>query len=250
MTKTILLLNNNPFTVKMFQLFIEANCKEINHVFVFPFQTGKNSTFKQWLFFFNLYGFFGSFVKATKLFRQKFVEKKFKSIFDLLEQKNIQYTIATSPSEKCVIDYIQNAHPDVVFCALPQIVPNEILNAPKIGTFNKHSSLLPSYRGVYPVFWQMLNHEKLLGISVHKMEEKIDKGHIVFQKSFDRDMNASFDENYDFIIEQTSDVLNQAYQLIKKEHFKPIIPTSKGSYYGFPSQKDIARFKRMRLKII
>lgn len=46
---------------------------------------------------------------------------------------------------------------------------------------NLHNSLLPEFRGVNPVNWA-IKLKKPLGISLHKIEKKIDSGDIIFQK--------------------------------------------------------------------
>ena len=39
--------------------------------------------------------------------------------------------------------------------------------------------MLPKYRGIYPVFWAMINGEKEIGITIHFINEKIDDGDII-----------------------------------------------------------------------
>jgi len=49
---------------------------------------------------------------------------------------------------------------------------------------NIHPSLLPSYRGPTPTNWMIQNGEKETGISVHYMNENIDDGDIIYQRSY------------------------------------------------------------------
>ena len=48
-----------------------------------------------------------------------------------------------------------------------------ILNMPKFGCINLHTSLLPKYRGVV-TFWVLLNNEEHTGVTVFQMDEGID----------------------------------------------------------------------------
>lgn len=50
--------------------------------------------------------------------------------------------------------------------------------------FNIHPSLLPKYRGILPIEFQLLNKEKYSGITIHKMDDRFDAGPIYAQQSF------------------------------------------------------------------
>lgn len=62
------------------------------------------------------------------------------------------------------------------------IIPPELINYPKLGAINLHYSLLPEYRGVYPVNWAIIEGKKKTGVTYHLVNEKIDDGQIVCQK--------------------------------------------------------------------
>ncbi len=49
---------------------------------------------------------------------------------------------------------------------------------------NMHGSYLPNYRGAAPLNWQIICGEKKGGVTLHKVNEKIDAGEIICQKSF------------------------------------------------------------------
>ena len=81
------------------------------------------------------------------------------------------------------IDYVKGLHVDlIVVFFFPQILKAEILQAPRLGVFNCHPSLLPRYGGPHPAFWMLKNGESTAGITVHVMTEKIDAGAIVAQQ--------------------------------------------------------------------
>lgn len=58
----------------------------------------------------------------------------------------------------------------------------EILEIPRIYSINLHPSLLPKYRGPAPINWVLINGEKKTGVSVIKINERIDAGEIIYQK--------------------------------------------------------------------
>ena len=70
--------------------------------------------------------------------------------------------------------------PDIfLVVAYGQIMPEEILNLPKFGSINIHYSLLPKYRGASPVESAILNGDEVAGVSIQKMEYKMDAGPII-----------------------------------------------------------------------
>jgi len=62
-----------------------------------------------------------------------------------------------------------------------QIIPRKILETPKYGSLCIHPSLLPKYRGTSPVQYAILNGEKETGVTIFKMDEKVDHGPIIAQ---------------------------------------------------------------------
>ena len=63
------------------------------------------------------------------------------------------------------------------------IIPKAILSIPKHGTLNIHPSLLPKYRGPTPVQAAIMNGEKITGVSIMAIDEKMDHGPILGQSS-------------------------------------------------------------------
>ncbi len=76
------------------------------------------------------------------------------------------------------------------------IVSNELLNLPLKGCVNLHYSLLPKYRGVYPVNWQIINGEEKSGVTFHYVDNKIDHGDIIIQEDVEIH---SWETSYDLL---------------------------------------------------
>ncbi|MEX2052322.1 MAG: methionyl-tRNA formyltransferase [Candidatus Paceibacterota bacterium] len=66
-----------------------------------------------------------------------------------------------------------------VVVAYGKIIPEKILNIPKFGSINIHYSLLPKYRGASPVESAILNGETETGVTIQKMQYKLDAGDIL-----------------------------------------------------------------------
>ena len=65
-----------------------------------------------------------------------------------------------------------------------QIIPEEIFNKPKLGTFNIHFSKLPDLRGASPVQSALLRDDTTAWITVFELEKSLDTGPILDQRSF------------------------------------------------------------------
>ncbi len=73
--------------------------------------------------------------------------------------------------------------PDLIIaCAYGQIIPKQLLDYPRFGCINTHASLLPKYRGSSPIQTAILNGEKITGMSLMYMNEKMDEGDIIAQE--------------------------------------------------------------------
>jgi methionyl-tRNA formyltransferase len=62
------------------------------------------------------------------------------------------------------------------------LIPKKIIDSPKFGTINVHTSLLPKYRGASPIQTAILNGDKKTGLTIMKMDEGLDTGPIIAQK--------------------------------------------------------------------
>jgi methionyl-tRNA formyltransferase len=71
----------------------------------------------------------------------------------------------------------------IVVAAYGQLLPPSILELPKFGCVNVHTSLLPKYRGAAPIQWAILNDEKETGVTIMKMSAGLDTGDILTQKA-------------------------------------------------------------------
>lgn len=71
----------------------------------------------------------------------------------------------------------------IVVAAYGKILPEELLEYPKYGSINVHSSLLPKYRGAAPINWAILDGEAETGVSIMYMAKELDAGDVILQKS-------------------------------------------------------------------
>ena len=86
--------------------------------------------------------------------------------------------LAGSPELTEILSY----EPDLIItAAFGQILPKELLDAPKLGCINVHASLLPKYRGGAPIHQAIIDGETETGVTIMYMVEKLDAGDIISQ---------------------------------------------------------------------
>ena len=78
----------------------------------------------------------------------------------------------------------------VVVVSYGQIIPKNFLNIAKFGFINIHASLLPKWRGAAPIQRAIMNGDKKIGVSIMKIEEKLDSGPVLASKEIELDQNA------------------------------------------------------------
>ena len=82
------------------------------------------------------------------------------------------------------ISQLASLHPDLIaVAAFGQILPRTVLELPRFGCINVHTSLLPAYRGAAPIQWAILNDNYETGVTIMKMDVGLDTGDILNQEA-------------------------------------------------------------------
>ncbi len=80
------------------------------------------------------------------------------------------------------ISELKNLKPDLFVVVAFRILPKEVFEIPKYGSFNLHGSYLPKYRGAAPIQWALINGDSETGLTTFKLAEKVDTGNIYLQE--------------------------------------------------------------------
>ncbi len=87
-------------------------------------------------------------------------------------------------NDKIIIEKLKEINPDVItVVAFGQKISSEILDLPRYKCINIHASLLPKYRGAAPINWALINGEEETGVTSIILQEKMDAGRMIIQKS-------------------------------------------------------------------
>jgi methionyl-tRNA formyltransferase len=109
----------------------------------------------------------------------------------------------------------------VVGCRI--LLPKDIYEIPPLGTLAVHDSLLPEYRGFAPLNWSIINGEQNTGVTLFCLNELMDGGDIVAQKSVPIKFEDTAPLVYERVCEATVDIILEAYALLS-EGKAPRIP--------------------------
>ena len=125
----------------------------------------------------------------------------------------------------------------IVVVAYGNLVNEEIINHPKYLTINLHASLLPKWRGAAPVQRSILQGDKETGVTIMKVEKKLDAGPIINQTKFkilDEDVGG---EIFDKMIKFGQPLLLQTIKIILKNNHKFIIQSDEDATYAKKIEK-------------
>lgn len=201
--------------------------------------------------------FFQKAYRTFKIFGLRFfIYYTVKFIYVTLFSRNVEKVLrqhkipiirlSKNINSKGSITILKQFNPDLIISVLGnEIFKKSILELPKNGCINLHTSHLPKYRGMMPTFWAMLNDEKEIGVSVFVMDEGIDSGPIIDQEL----VPISKSDSQKDIITKTKSLgmrlLLNSIEKIKTGKVEFINnDDGKSTYYTYPKKEDVMLFRK------
>jgi methionyl-tRNA formyltransferase len=207
---------------------------------VSPF--GKRETFFEKMkktfdvFGFSFFGYYSLKFIKSKLFTS--------TIAQVLNRHNVALIqLEGSVNSKKNLALLKSYSPDLLISiGGNQIFKLPLINLASKGCLNLHTALLPKYRGLMPSFWVLKNNESQTGVSVFFVDEGIDSGPILVQKTVEIG-NKSQEE----LIKHTKQIgmesIIESIELINKGGYALIENSKeKSSYFSFPTRADVKEF--------
>lgn len=139
-----------------------------------------------------------------------------------------------------VIAQIEKINPDVLIVSCyANLLPQQILSLSKLGAFNLHPSLLPSFRGPTPLFWQFRDGISDFGVTLHRMDSEFDKGNIVATKKIEIDDGINIQRVTKLIANVGSQLVLDFLDDLSENKFSEIAQNENvSSYQSFPTIDD------------
>ena len=118
---------------------------------------------------------------------------------------------------------LRELDPDlIVVTAYGKILPEYVLNYPKYGCINVHTSLLPRHRGAAPMQRAILAGDKVTGVSIQMMDIGIDTGDVLLSREILIGPDDNLETVHDNLGEASREALKETLTLLKEGKLNPI----------------------------
>lgn len=118
------------------------------------------------------------------------------------------------------VDQMKALMPDLFVVVAFRILPKEVFEIPKFGSFNLHGSYLPKYRGAAPIQWALINGETETGLTTFKLAEKVDTGNIYLQQKLEIYPKDNFETLHDRMSELGAKLVLDTVNLIESGNYE------------------------------
>lgn len=133
---------------------------------------------------------------------------------------------------------IKELKPDlIVVVAYGKIIPNNIIEFPKYGIINVHSSILPKFRGAAPINAAIIAGEKKTGVTIMDIAEELDAGDIILVGETNISEDDTFLTLHDRLKEIGAEKLEEAIDLIESGKAKRIPQNHEEATFVKPYKK-------------
>ena len=108
-----------------------------------------------------------------------------------------------------------------VVVAYGKILPQWLLDLPRLGAYNVHASLLPKYRGAAPIHWAIANGETKTGITTMKLDAGMDTGDMLLQHEITIEPEDTCASIHDRLAEIGAELMLKTLEGLEKGTAKP-----------------------------
>ncbi|GIH27664.1 methionyl-tRNA formyltransferase [Acrocarpospora phusangensis] len=135
------------------------------------------------------------------------------SVADLAAENGVPALLRNRPTD--LEDVIRDLAPDLIVANNWRTwLPPEIFELPVHGTLNVHDSLLPAYAGFSPLIWALINGEKEVGLTAHRMNAELDAGDILVQRAVPVGPGDTVTDLFFRTVDLIAPVVHEALELI------------------------------------
>jgi methionyl-tRNA formyltransferase len=154
------------------------------------------------------------------------------------EKKNISLKQVPKINCKKTVRHFKKSKAKVGLSLGNGYIGKKIFEVPKYGMINIHHEKLPEYQGAQSVIWQIYNESSQTGYTIHKIDERIDNGDILYSEEmpivFRDSLSETVSYNYARLYKSSSDGLIQVLKEFST-YWKNAEPQQGGNSYTTPS---------------
>jgi len=118
---------------------------------------------------------------------------------------------------------VESIKPDaIIVVAYGRIIPEWMLNLPRLGNINLHASLLPKYRGAAPIQWAVANGETVTGATTMRIDQGLDTGDMLLQRSLSIEPNQTAELLFPLLAESGAGLMRETLEGLEAGTIQPI----------------------------
>ena len=159
-------------------------------------------------------------------------------IHDFANKLNIPVRYPISFKDDIEIEHIKTINPDIIIVvAYGKILPEALLKIEKVLFINIHASLLPKWRGAAPIQRAIMNSDSETGLSIMKVEPKLDTGPILIQSKIKITKEINYEELSSQMSKLGAKLILEALDLIENGKAEFIPQNEKDATYAKKIEK-------------
>lgn len=125
---------------------------------------------------------------------------------------------------------LESIKPDaIIVVAYGRIIPEWMLNLPRLGNINLHASLLPKYRGAAPIQWAVANGETVSGATTMRIDQGLDTGDILLQRSLPIEPSQTAEQLFPLLAESGAGLMRETLEGLEAGTIHPIPQDNAGA---------------------
>jgi len=118
---------------------------------------------------------------------------------------------------------LESIKPDaIIVVAYGRIIPEWMLNLPRLGNINLHASLLPKYRGAAPIQWAVANGETVTGATTMRIDQGLDTGDMLLQRSLSIQPDQTAEQLFPLLAESGAGLMRETLEGLEAGTIQPI----------------------------
>jgi methionyl-tRNA formyltransferase len=117
----------------------------------------------------------------------------------------------------------------IIVVAYGRIIPEWMLNLPRLGNINLHASLLPKYRGAAPIQWAVANGETVTGATTMRIDQGLDTGDMLLQRSLSIEPNQTAEQLFPLLAESGAGLMRETLEGLEAGTIQPIPQDNAGA---------------------
>ena len=173
--------------------------------------------------------------------------QNFENIKEFSQNNKIAFYETNSINCESTQIYFKNSNADLGISLGNTYISEKIFNMPKLGMINVHHEILPDFKGAQSIIWQLYNKSNFSGFTIHKINNQIDGGDIIYKKKilikFEKSLSKTVKKNYQNLVNESGTSLLKV--LNNFNHYNQVsIKQNQSNHYTTPTIFQFLRIYR------